>query len=207
MPAVIPPQTQIEKVVIDSIMSQKDKDSIGVLLGEAKSEKEVWYTKYKESKSQYDAVQKWVLAELEKPVPDTCKEIQDFYVKQINSLSVAANKGALACEKTIKAQDAIIVQKNALIKQGEQDYRKLRVNFDTCIAQQKKLSNTIKKVRSKAELIAGIMAMGSETRPVEGYGASLAWRTKNGTQYEVFALQFNSGIHYGLSYKRPLARF
>ena len=207
IPDVIPPQTQIEKVRVDSVISQKSKDSIDVLLGEAKKEKEIWHTKYKESKSQYDAVQKWVLSELEKPIPDTCKETQEFYVKQIKSLSVAANKGAIACEKTIKAQDAIIVQKDALIKQGKLDYGKLKVNFDTCISQQKKLSSAIKKVQSKAELIAGIMALGNETKPVEGFGVSLGLRTKNGTQFEVFALQFNSGIHYGLSYKKPFAKF
>lgn len=207
IPDVIPPQTQIENVRVDSVISQKAKDSIDVLLKKERNEKEVWYAEWKASEIRYADLEKEVIAGMDKPVPDTCKEIKDYYVKQIKSLSVAANKGAIACEKTIKAQDAIIVQKDALIKQGKLDYGKLKVNFDTCISQQKKLSSAIKNVQSKNELYAGIMALGNETKPVEGFGVSLGLRTKNGTQFEVFALQFNSGIHYGLSYKKPFAKF
>jgi hypothetical protein len=51
------------------------------------------------------------------------------------------------------------------------------------------------------------MAMGNEKKYLEGYGVNLGLRNKRGSQYEIFALQFNSGIHYGLSFKKKLFSF
>lgn len=206
-PSVIPVSVQKQTVKVDSVASQKYKDSVIKIVKEKEKAADEWYNEWKASEMRYNDLEKGVAAEIDKPVPDTCKEIKDYYVKQINALSIAAKKGAIACEGTIKAKDAVITQKDALLSNAKEDYRKLKINFDTCISQQQKLTSTIKKVKSKNELYAGIMAMGAQIKPFEGAGVSLGLRTKKGRQFEVFALQFNSNIHYGVSYKIPFAKF
>ena len=62
-------------------------------------------------------------------------------------------------------------------------------------------------MKSKNEVYVDIMAMGSKEKPFEGTGVGIGLRTRKGNQYEVFALQFNSGIHYGLSFKKKLFQF
>lgn len=204
LPAVVPVADQKEKVRVDSVASQKYKDSISeVIKGEAKKA-DAWYSEWKASEQRYNDLENGAIDLLDKPVPDTCNALKAQYLTQIKALSVAANKNKLACEGTIKAKDAVIAGKDGLLAKSKEDYTKLKLNFDTALIQQQKLTKAVHTLRSRSEIYAGIMAMGSEIKPFEGAGVSIGLRNKKGTQYEIFALQFNSGVHYGLSYKTRL---
>lgn len=207
LPSVIPTTVQKESVKVDSIASQKYKDSVLRVISEKEKAADVWYNEWKASEVRYSELEKGFTDLALKEIPDTCKGIRDAFVLQINKLSAEKKMNALNCEKTISGFRGMLKQKDALIKNGKDDYAKLKLRFDTSLAQQDRYGKIIKQVKSKTEIYAGIMAMGTQIKPFEGVGVSLGLRNKKGSQFEVFALQFNSGLHYGVSLKKTLIKF
>lgn len=204
LPDVIPVSKQVEKIVHDSTMSKRERDSVNLKLKEANAKSDVWYDEWIKSQNNYQLLLQET--NLTETVPDTCLEIQAKYVKQFEKIKAANAAKDLACENALKGKSSIILQKNALIELGKKETFNLRRSLDTALIQQTKLTKAVSSLKSKAELYAGIMAMGNEQKPLEGVGVSLGLRSKNGTQYEVFAMQLNGGVHYGVSYKKRLLK-
>lgn len=204
---VKPVKEQEKAVRVDSIASKKTYDSFMVAIKEKDRAIETWYNEWKASETRYNDLEKGFVDLSNKEVPDTCKSMQQAYILQLNKLISENRKKDYSCGNTIASLKAQSAQKDLLIKKGLDDWKKLKVNFDTALAQQTKLTKAVSSLKPKREVYAGIMAMGSETKPFEGVGVNLGLRNKRGSQYEVFALQFNSGIHYGISLKKKLFQF
>lgn len=207
LPAVIPIKEQQKTVKADSVASKSYTDSVTRIIKEKDKAIEVWYNEWKASEGRYNDLEKGFTDLANKEVPDTCKAMQQAYILQLNKLISENRKKDYSCGNTIASLKAQSAQKDLLIKKGLEDWKKLKVNFDTALAQQAKLTKAVSSLKPKREVYAGIMAMGSEIKPFEGVGVNLGLRNKRGSQYEVFALQFNSGIHYGISFKKTLFRF
>lgn len=207
IPNVIPTTVQRDSVRVDSIASKHFVDSVTQKLKYATKEGEMWYNEWVASEGRYNDLEKGVSEFAQQPVPDTCKELQKNYITQLAKLSKENKSKDTYCFNAIAAKEAIMKQQNAIIIRYADDNKKLKTRFDTALAQQDKLTAAIQKVKNKREVYAGIMAMGSEQKVFEGTGVNVGYRNKKGNQYDVFAMQINSGLHYGVSFKKKLFSF
>lgn len=202
-----PIKEQIKEVKADSIASKKTYDSFMVAIKEKDKAIETWYNEWKASEMRYNDLEKGFVDLTNKEVPDTCKEMKQAYILQLNKLISESRKKDYSCGNTIASLKAQSAQKDLLIKKGQDDWKKLKQNFDTALAQQTKLTKAVSSLKPRSEIYAGVMAIGSTIKPFEGAGVNLGLRNKKGNQYELFALQFNSGVHYGISFKKTLFKF
>lgn len=206
-PKVKSVKEQAEVVRIDSVASALFKDSVNKIITQLQSEADRWEANWNREVLENRELQDTLGAWLSTTVPDTCKEYQRKAITQYNQLVKVTQSKDNSCLQTIKAKDNIISQKDVLITKHKEDYTKLRINLDTCFAQQKLLEDYAKKVKVRRELYLSVMALGNETKIVNGYGLGLGYRGKNGTAFEIGAMQIGSTINYSISVKKPLIRF
>lgn len=199
----IPVPVQKELVRIDSVMSQKDKDSVSLRIADLEKSAQQWFNQWKEESKQTAAAHEALSELLTVEVPDTCKNIVDALGFQIGKLNYTTKQQNLSCEKTIDAKNRIIKGKDDLISIGKNDYRKLKLRLDTCW-QQQSLSEK-NKFKPKRELSVGIIALSNYNNfDNSAIGIILDYRNKKGTQ-------FGAGIYntkqIQISIKKPLFKF
>lgn len=203
-PDVIPVKEQVAKVKQDSILSQKYKDSVQSVIEGLEQTAERWQLLYKSAVKSTNLAENVVADILNEPVPDTCKAIQARLRAEFDKVVSNGKAKDNACNQTILAKNRIIQQKDVLLLNSKEDYKKLKQNFDVSISQQTKLQNYAKSIKPRSEVYAGFSLMGNEFKPLYGYGISLGLHTKKGNQYEVGTLQFNNTIQYQISFKKRL---
>lgn len=202
-----PIQEQVAAVVHDSIISQHFKDSVQKIIESRDKEINYWMNSYSVADNELRALQNGISQNIGQQLPDTCKQYQNWIIGEYNKLMAAANRKDSAHRKIVAGKDAVIIQKDALIANGRDDYRKLRANLDTCFKQQGTLEKAIKGLKPRREVYIGATAIGRPDKPVAGYGLNLGLRNRKGTVIEVGALQIGPTINYTLSVKKPIFRF
>lgn len=198
---------QKEVVRHDSIISQRFKDSVQRIIDSRDKEINYWMNNYSVADNELRALQNGISQNIGKQLPDTCKKYQEWIIGEYNKLTIANAKKDSAHRKIVAGKDALISQKDALIANGRDDYRKLRANLDTCFKQQGTLEKAVKGLKPRREVYIGATAIGSPEKPVAGYGLNLGIRNRKGTMIEAGAVQLGPTINYTLSVKKPLFRF
>jgi hypothetical protein len=199
----IPIPVQQELVRIDSVMSQKDKDSVSLKIADLEKSAQQWYNQWKEEAKQTAEVQQTLSDLLTVEVPDTCKKIVDALGLQITKLNTSTKAQNLSCEKTIDSKNRIIKGKDDLIAIGKTDYKKLKLRLDTCWQQQVLAEKN--KFKPKRELSVGIMALSNyNSFDNSAVGIILDYRNKKGTQ---FGVGFFNTKQVSVSYKKSLFKF
>ena len=199
----IPVPVQQELVRVDSVMSQKDKDSVNLRITDLEKSAQQWFNQWKEEAKQTAEVQLTLSNLLSEEVPDTCKKIVDALGLQITKLNTSTKAQNLSCEKTVDAKNRIIKGKDDLIAIGKTDYRKLKLRLDTCWQQQVLAEKN--KFKPKRELSIGVMALSNyNSFDNAAVGIILDYRNKKGTQ-------FGAGIYntkqIQISIKKPIFKF
>lgn len=203
-PSVIPVPTQREVVRKDSIASQLFKDSVNKIVNYWQSQAKHWENNWNREVKENAELQKTVGDILNESVPDTCEQYKQKAIAEFNKLVLSSKKKDTACSKTITSYKNIVTQKDVLIKKGKDDWRKLKVNFDTALAQQKKLEKYIDKIKPKRELIAGISMLTSYSIFKPQVGVTIGYRTKPGVQLN---LTVYTNQQVSLTLTKPFARF
>ena len=206
-PQVIPVTTQAGAVRVDSIASAKFVDSVNKIVVKWKSEADRWESNWNREVTDNAELQKTVGSILNEIVPDTCLQYQKKAIEQYNRLLLSSAKKDTSCSNTISALKNVVTQKDVLIKRKSDDWIKLKSNFDTALAQQKILQDYANKVRVRRELYLSVMALGNQQKFINGYGLGIGYRGKNGTAFEIGAMQIGPTINYSISVKKPLIRF
>lgn len=198
---------QKETVLHDSIVSQYFKDSVQRIIDSRDKEINYWMNSYSVADNELRAIQAGIGQNIAQQLPDTCKKYQDWIIGEYNKLMAAAGRKDSANRKIVAGKDAVISQKDALIANGRDDYRKLRANLDTCFKQQGALEKAVKGLKPRREVYLGASAIGRPDKPVAGYGLNLGMRNRKGTMFEAGAVQLGPTINYTLSVKKPIFRF
>jgi len=203
IPTSVPEQK--ERVRVDSIASQKFKDSVQYLIS-------YWEDAAKEKEQENEALAQVNLglqinmdSILTQEVPDTCKPYQIAVTNLQKKLAASTAQAQAACKQSVKAKDNIIAQKDALINKGKQDYTKLRSNLDTCFAAQTTLEKALKKYAPKRSIGVGIMSEAAWVQPIKfDMGLQLYYRGKNGNQLSLGVMTSQRGF---VSYSKDLFKF
>jgi uncharacterized protein HemX len=195
---------QTEIVKHDSIISQHYKDSVQGVINNLEYNANRYYNNWKVAANEYSLLEQSIGNGIAQTLPDTCKKYQDWIISEYNKLIVASRKKDTATLKTIYAKDNIISQKNKLLANSKEDYKKLRNNLDTCFKQQKTLQDKVKELSPRREIYAGIT---SNVYPSFGIGIALGLRNKKGTQFEASVIQFHGKANYSVSIKKTLFKF
>jgi len=203
-PIVKPISEQREAVRIDSIASQKFKDSVADIIKFWRGDAKKWQGNWNKEAEENAELQKGIGELLLAQVPDTCKEYQAKVLAEYNKLVSLSQKKDNSCNNIISAKENIIVQQNRLIQNGKEDYRKLRINLDTCWAQQKKLEDYNKKILPRSYIYIGATVIGRPAKVYEGIGINLGYENRRGTKYEIGVLQIGAIYHYTVGYKKTL---
>ncbi len=203
-PIVKPISEQREAVRIDSIASQKFKDSVVNIINFWKHDAKKWQGNWNKEAEENAELQKGIGDLLLAQVPDTCKEYQAKVLAEYNRLVALNKKKDNSCNNLVRAKENIISQQNKLIQNGKEDYRKLRVNLDTCFAQQKKLEDYNKKILPRSSIYIGATVIGQPAKIYEGIGINLGFENKRGAKYEIGVLQMGAIYHYTVGYKKTL---
>lgn len=198
---------QKEVVRHDIIISQHFKDSVQRIIDSRDKEINYWMNSYSVADNELRALQNGISQNIGQQLPDTCKQYQNWIIGEYNKLMAAAGRKDSAHRKIVSGKDAVIIQKDALIANGRDDYRKLRANLDTCFKQQGTLEKAVKGLKPRREVYIGATVIGSHEKPVAGYGLNLGLRNKKGTMFEAGALQIGTQINYTISVKKTLFKF
>jgi hypothetical protein len=185
IPAIKTIKEQVEVVKHDSIVSQHYKDSVQTIITGLERSANKWYMDWKVLANEYSLLEGGMNDLLTMPVPDTCKEIQNRLLAQFNKVIQTNRLKDTACVQTIAAKDGIIANKDKLIANSREDYRKLRINLDTCFAQQSKLEKAARQLRPKGEVYFGLTGVTSYESFSPTLGLSIGYRTKKGIQVEL----------------------
>lgn len=204
---VIPVAVQKEAVRVDSIASKKYNDSVLLKVKQSAKDAEMWYNEWRASETRYNDLEKGIAEFTQKPVPDSCKELQKEYSAQLLKMAKANSQKDISCENTIRLKSTTIEQQAVLIKSKNNEVGKLRAFLDTAFAQQTKLTRALKQLKPKNSIYIGATALGNENKWVNGYGVNLGLRNKKGTMWEVGALQIGSTINYTIGFKKTLFNF
>ena len=143
---------------------------------------------------------------LKQPVPDTCKPLQDFWVKKWTALKVVSDAKDTACNTTITGMGKTIKTQVSLIDNQKNFIDRYRAAADTCskaLKELEKYSNSL----NKRSIFVGVTYLGSQLQPYEGIGINLGLRNKRGNIYEIGAAQTNTGLQFSISYKKTLFKF
>lgn len=204
-PIVKPISEQREVVRIDSMASQKFRDSVQRIIfnweHEAKKWQSNWETEVNENADLYKKIDEIIT----EPVPDTCKPYQQKLLNEYNQLVRANQAKDNAASQTINSKNKIINEKDVLIAQSKKDYSKLRINLDTCFAQQKTLEAYAKKIKPRNQVYVGITAIGNTNKYYEGVGLNLGLKNKRGYMFEVGALQMGTVTQFTLGLKKVIS--
>lgn len=205
LPVVIPVAEQKENVRVDSVASKKVYDSFMVAIKEKDKAIETWYNEWKASETRYNDLEKGFVDLTSKEVPDTCKEMKQAYILQLNKLISESRKKDYSCGNTIASLKAQSAQKDLLIKKGQDDWKKLKVNFDTALAQQTKLTKAVSSLKPNREFYLGITGQ-SEYNNLNNasVGITADYKTKKGT---MFGVAYFNTQQVQLSYKKRLFKF
>ncbi len=172
---------------VDSIASQKYQDSVNTLVDSYEGE-------LKRVKAELEHTQDVVLGVQQDMndllvntlVPDTCLEFQKKAAAMNKKLAASTAAAQALCNKAVAAQRAVINQKDVLIANGKKDAAKLRVNLDSCFAQQKKLQKSIKDFKPKPYLSAGLMAQSFWVQPYKiEAGVFLQYTNKRKSSFSI----------------------
>jgi hypothetical protein len=194
-------------VKTDSIASKKYNDSVLLKVKQSAKDAEMWYNEWKASETRYNDLEKGIAEFTQKPVPDSCKELQKEYSAQLLKMAKANSQKDISCENTIRLKSTTIEQQAVLIKSKNNEIGKLRASVDTAFAQQTKLTRALKQLKPKNSIYIGATALGNESKFINGYGVNLGFRNKKGTMWEVGALQIGSTINYTIGFKKTLFNF
>jgi hypothetical protein len=143
---------------------------------------------------------------LKQPLPDTCKPLQDFWVKKWTALKVISDAKDTACNTTITGMGKTIKTQVSLIDNQKNFIDRYRAAADTCskaLKELEKYSNSL----NKRSIFVGVTYLGSQLQPYEGIGINLGLRNKRGNIYEIGAAQTNTGLQFSISYKKTLFKF
>lgn len=203
-PDVKSTKEQAEVVRIDSIASALFQDSVNKIVNHWKQQANHWESNWNREVLQNAELQNTVSDILNESVPDTCEQYKQKAIAEFNKLVLSSKKKDTACSKTITSYKNIFTQKDVLIKKGKDDWRKLKVNFDTALAQQKKLEKYIDKIKPKREFIAGISANTNYNIFKPQIGLTVGYRNRKGIQLNV-SVYTNQQV--SLTLTKPFARF
>jgi len=198
---------QKEVVRHDSIISQHFKDSVQRIIDSRNKEINYWMNSYSVADNELRALQNGISQNIGQQLPDTCRKYQVWIIGEYNKLMASAARKDSAHRKIMAGKDAVITQKDALIANGRDDYRKLRANLDTCFKQQETLEKAVKGLKPRREVYVGATVLGSPDKPVAGYGLNLGVRNRKGTMFEAGAIQIGPTINYTISVKKPIFKF
>ena len=197
-----------ERVRVDSIASQKYQDSVNEIVRLNEAAADYWENKFKQSQKSTELATNAINNILNEPsIPDTCKSITDRLRTEFDKAVVLSKQKDNACNQTIAAKNSIINNKDKLIKNEKDNYRKLRANLDTALSNQTVLEKYIKQIKPKREVSIGASIIGNEFKPFTMYGITAEYKNKKGTQFEIGAYQFNNSILYQVGVKKTLVRF
>lgn len=203
-PEVKTVKEQVEVLRIDSIASALFRDSVNKIVGYWKNNATHWEGNWNREVKENAELQNTVGEILNSSVPDTCESYKQKAIGEFNKLLLSSSKKDTACSKALTAYKNVITQKDALIKRGTEDFKKLRVNIDTCFAQQTKLEKYIKQIKPKHEIGLSVAALTDYTNIKIQLGAGLYYRTKKGMIIEA---NYYTNRAVSISVKRPLFRF
>lgn len=206
-PATTSVPVQQDRVRTDSIMSQHEKDSVQKVTDYWIRSSARHQNDWQVAANEVNILQNGMNDILTQPVPDTCKAFQAQIQGQFYKLLSSSRLKDSASISQLRDKDSIIVQKDAMIAIGKEDYRKLRANLDTCFKQQITLEKYVNKINPKRQIFAGGVMLGNQVQYLNGYGVSLGLRNKKGTIYEVGVIQIGSTTNYSVSVKKPLFNF
>lgn len=191
----------------DTVEHKFNTDSINKIISDLTGKANYWHNAFNVSANEAVSLQNSLSDYISHTViPDTCKDIVANIQSQFERVIAANRKANEDCNNTINFKDLIIGQKDAVIKEDSTAYRKMIDNVDTALAQQKKLTDYIKKIRPRTTIYVGAIATGSKEKYFSGFGINLGLMNKKGTMYEAGAIQMGLQTHYSLSIKKPLFR-
>ncbi len=204
-PQVISIPEQIERVRIDSVASEKYKDSIGEIIMDLRASVDVAEGELAAEKMRYNDLEKGINDILNQPIPDTCKPITDALSARISLLNEASKRKDISCENALRSKDRLMANKDLLVSKGKEDYRKLRMSFDTALAQQSILSKAVSSLKPKREFFIGITAVSNYNNFNNAMaGITADYKTKKGV---IFGASFFNTKQVQLSYKKRLFKF
>lgn len=202
-PEVKTVKEQVEVLRIDSIASALFRDSVNKLVGYWMGNAKHWEGNWNKEVIDHANTQTMFGEFLNEDVPDTCEAYKQKAISEFNKLLLMSAKKDTSCSKALVAYKNVITQKDALIKRGMEDFKKLRTNIDTCFTQQSRLEKYIKKIKPKHEIGVSVAALSDYTKIKLQLGAGLYYRTKKGL---IFEAAYYSNNAVSISFKRPLIR-
>ena len=143
---------------------------------------------------------------LKQPIPDTCKPLQEFWIKKWIALKVVSDKKDTACNTTITGMAKTIIAQKQYVADQENYIKRYRAAADTCSQALKVLEKNNRSL-NKSSIFVGVTYFGSKLQPYTGVGINLGLRNKRGNIYEIGAAQTNTGLQFSLSYKKTLFKF
>jgi hypothetical protein len=192
-----------ERIRVDSIISQKQKDSINDIIKAKEKTALYWQNAFNvaanETRSLEDNMNELLVAK----VPDTCLKYQAFITSEYNRLALAQAQKDKANKNIIIAKDNIIANKDKLISKGKHDYENLRVVTDTCFKNQTILEKALKKA-NRHEIFVGVSALSSYNKVQPTIGINLGYRARNGYYVEA---GINLRKEVSISIKKTLFKF
>jgi len=202
---VVKPSTEIIQEQVDlTAITKRIADSFNLEIQQKDREIEQRKSEYDNLLTEYLNEQNDISATLAKPVPDTCKPIVTVLTRQFDALKkTSANKDNTAqrlitsLRQQGKTKDKFLSAKDTAIK-------KYITLLDTCTKGYQQLEKSVKKLQPRSEVYVGVSMLGYPNKILNGYGVSLGLRNKQGTQFEINAININNTINYGLSIKKRL---
>jgi len=203
MPEIKTVSDQKEIVKADEAAMKKQADSFNVILKKMDATNDKQYREYIALLNENNEL----LADnrvLSKPIPDTCRELNQAWIDRFGKLKIVSDQKDVAANNTINGlSNTISTQKN-FIAAKDTAYKKLRANLDTCFENAKKLEQYAKKVKPKLGIYAGITAIGNPNKIYGGIGVNIGLMNRNGTLYEIGAIQMQSTTQYTVGIKTRL---
>lgn len=180
----------VARIIHDTVESKKIQDSLNKVIASKNKEISYWVNSYSVADNEVRSLEQEIKTRLNQTLPDTCKEYQQWVIKEFNRLNVVQARKDTAHKQIVAGKDFIISQKELLLVNSKLDYKKLRANTDTCLDNQRKLTAMIKP-RNKISI--GFV---SNVYPEIGYGIGADFIHKSGWVISGSAMIMN-GRTYG----------
>ena len=193
------PTEQIEKVIHDSVASQKYKDSVTNLINKYYVDATNYEQKYNSEKEYSKTLEQGMDDLFAKNVPDTCKAIVAQLQAQYQKVSISSRAQQNACEKAVMSLRSASQEQERLIAKSAQDYSLLRRHFDAAMIYQTTLSKQLKQLKPKHSIGAGVFGEANYTLPYTfAAGLQVYYRDRKGTQLSLGVLT-NQRVQLGIS--------
>ncbi len=189
----------------DTVEHKLNVDSIGRLISDANKKADYWRNAFNVSASEVNGLENSLTEYIAKtPIPDTCRNIISQIQLQFDRIMSSNKKAFNDCDSTIHSKDIIIFQKDAIIKEDSNAYRRMISNADTCLSNQTKLQAYIKKIRPRTTIYIGASAYGYSQF---GAGINLGVMNRRGTMYQAGVMQLGlKKLNYSFTMIKPLVR-